>query len=157
VERDLVKRESELSNNRIVWSGLEELKAALRTLPAELAEEAGGIVLGAAEGAKAAIIAAYPARTGDLRKHVTLGKGTKVGRFGASTILKNNAKHAWIFENGSQARSYVTVRGKKHLTGRMPPGHVFVPIVIQHRRAMYERLKELLVRHGLVVSGEAAA
>jgi hypothetical protein len=37
----------------------------------------------------------------------------------------------------------------------MPPGKIFVPVVVRKRRAMYERLKELLVRHGAKVNGNA--
>jgi hypothetical protein len=37
----------------------------------------------------------------------------------------------------------------------MPAGHVFVPRIIRHRRAMYTALKAMLVRHGLTVSGNA--
>lgn len=140
-----------MANNRIVWEGLEELKAALRTLPADLAAEASGIVTGRAERAKQDIETSYPERTGDLRNHLTLGRGVKVGRFGASTILKNNSKHAWLFENGSQARH--TAIGANR--GSMPAGHIFIPIVMRQRRAMYEDLKTLLVRHGLQVSGDA--
>jgi len=148
-----------LSSNRIVWEGLDELKAALRTLPAELAAEAAGIVTGAAERAKQDIASSYPERTGNLRKSLTLSRGSKVGRFGTSRILKNNSKIAWIYDNGSQARHYITKAGKKHETGKMwgqrPPTHLFVGTVIRQRRAMYERLKELLTRHGLQVSGDA--
>ena len=141
-----------MSNNRIVWEGLTELREQLRRLPAALAQEAQGIVTDAAQAAKADIVAAYPERTGNLRQHVTIGTGSAVGRFGASVILFNNAKHAWIFENGSVTR-------KTHLgahRGEMPPGNVFIPRVIRHRRRMWARFKALLTRHGLTVSGEAA-
>lgn len=144
------------SNNRIVWTGLDELRAALRAMPAALAGEGGEIVTGAAEDARAEVVAAYEAHrySGDLAAHVTLGRGAAVGRFGASTVLKSNARHAWLFENGSQARHYITRRGIKHLVGRMPAAHLFLPIVIRRRRAMYAALKGMLERHGLVVSGD---
>jgi hypothetical protein len=136
--------------SQVVWSGLQELKAQLRNLPADLAAEASGIVEGRAERAKQDIETSYPDRAGNLRKGLRLGSGTNVGRFGASTILKNTAKHAWMFENGTQARH--TDLGANR--GAMPPGHIFIPIVIRQRRAMYRDLKALLERHGLVVTGD---
>lgn len=132
------------------FTGLEELKAALQNLPQELASEAQDIVFGAADDAAAEIIAKYPARTGNLRKGVKVTR--KASAFVTSAVVKNSAPHAFIFENGTQARH--TKIGANR--GSMPPGHVFVPTVIRHRRAMYERLKAVLVKAGLSVSGEAA-
>lgn len=140
-----------MSNNQIVWEGLDELKKELQSLPADLAAEASGIVTAAAQGAKDDIVNAYPNRTGDLRNHVTIGSGVNVGRFGASVVVKNTSKLAYIFENGTQARH--TALGANR--GSMPPGHVFIPRIISRRKAMYEQLKALLVSHGLAVSGDA--
>jgi hypothetical protein len=141
-----------MSNNRLVWDGLAELRAQLRSLPRELAGEASDIVTGAADGAKSDIVAAYPERTGNLRDHVIVSKAP-AGIYGAGAVVKSTAKHAWMFENGTQARH--TALGANR--GSMPPGHVFIPAVIRRRRAMYADLKALLVRHGLRVSGDAAA
>jgi hypothetical protein len=135
-------------SNRLTWSGLAELRDELRRLPAELAGEASAIVIGAAEGAKADMH--YPRRTGNLADHLYVTKAP-AGIYGAGAVVKNTAKHAWLFENGTQARH--TAIGANR--GSMPPGHVFLPAVIRRRRAMYDQLKALLVRHGLVVSGEA--
>jgi hypothetical protein len=142
-----------VSNNRLDL-GLDELREALRNLPDELTGEGSHIVEGNANGAAAQIKAGYKRRTGNL------GDGVKVeplgvGRFAAGVVVRNTAKHAVIFENGTQARHYYTINGVKHETGRMPPGHVFVPAVIRKRRQMYEQLKDLLVRNGLQVSGDA--
>jgi hypothetical protein len=38
----------------------------------------------------------------------------------------------------------------------MPPGNIFIPAVMRARRLMYQQLKALLVRHGLIAQGEAA-
>lgn len=137
------------SNNRLVFNGLAELRAELRQLPAELAGEAGEIVSGAAEGAKNDIVEAYPERTGNLRSRVTVSRTAGSGLYGVAAIVKNTAKHAWIFENGTQAR-HTDIGANR---GAMPAGHVFIPAVIRRRRQMYERLKGLLTKHGLVVSG----
>ena len=134
---------------RVRWDGLEELKADLRNLPRALADEGAGIVYAAADRAAGAIVAGYPRRTGDL------GKGVSVKRenssFGAAAIVRNRAPHAHLFELGTEVRH--TAIGANR--GRMPPGHVFIPIVQRERRAMYERLKELLRRQGLTVTGDA--
>jgi hypothetical protein len=135
---------------RIQLSGFDELKAALRRLPDDLTAEAGHITEAAANAAAVDIRRAYPVRTGNLRNHVTVTHFEK-GRFSAGAIVKNTATHAWIFENGTQARH--TDLGSNR--GSMPPGHVFVPIAIRERRRMYDRLKDLLARRGLVVDGNA--
>ena len=136
---------------KVTWSGLDELREALRRLPTDMADDAGDIVLGAAEAAKTEIVAAYPRRTGNLKNHVYVRKSA-AGPYGAGAIVTNTAPHAFIFENGTQARH--TKIGANR--GSMPPGHVFIPIVMRRRRTMYEQLKSLLVRHGLMVSGNAS-
>lgn len=138
-----------MSNNRIVFDGLAELKVALQNLPADLAREAGFIVYANADEAAREVKAAYPSRTGNLRARVSVKK--ERGQFGASATVRNTAKHAHLFENGTQARH--TALGANR--GSMPPGHVFVPVMIRRRRVMYQVLKDLLVKHGLLVSGDA--
>lgn len=139
-----------MSQNRLVLNGLDELRQALRTLPADLTAEASHLIEGVANGAAADIKAAYPVRTGNLRNHLTVTHFER-GRFSAGAIVKNTAKHASIFEHGTQARH--TAIGAHR--GSMPPGHVFVPRMIRARRRMYQGLKDLLSRHGLLVSGDA--
>jgi hypothetical protein len=140
--------------SQVVWSGLEELKAQLRNLPAELAAEASGIVTGRAERARQDIETSYPDVSGNLRKGLRLGSGTNVGRFGASTILKNTAKLAWLYDNGSQLRHWDSGKKTGAMWGKTTPPHTFVKIVIRQRRAMRQDLKALLERHGLVVTGD---
>jgi len=146
------------SHNHFVFSGLEALKAELRALPTELKGEGTDIVMGAATRAKAEVAAVYAAHrvTGELAKGLTLTVEA-IGPFGTRATVRNRGNLAWLFENGSQARQYITVRGNKHLTGKMPPAHVFIPTMIRHRAAMYAQLAALLERHGLVVSGRAEA
>jgi len=137
-----------MSHNRLTCDGLADLRAALRALPADLTGEAGHIVESAVNGAALTIRAGYPARTGTLRDSVT-GETTTSG-FAVHGLVKNSAKHAYLFEHGTQARH--TALGANR--GTAPPGHVFVPVILQRRRAMYEELKDLLTRHGLLVSGD---
>lgn len=132
-----------------LWQGLEELRAALRHLPAEMRVHAQPIVTEEAEQAAEEIRAAYPRRTrgtGNLVKGVKLSH-LVAGQFAAGAIVKNTAKHAWIFELGTQAR-HTDIGANR---GTMPPGHVFVPIVMKHRRRMYERLQGVMEDAGLVV------
>lgn len=133
---------------KVVWQGLDELRAELRRLPAELTAEASGIVMGAATDARNEIAAAYPRRTGNLANSVkVITKAT--GPYGTAVIVKNSAQHAHLYEYGTQAR-HTDIGANR---GSMPPGNVFVPRMVQHRRAMYERLKAMLHRHGLLVRG----
>jgi len=132
------------------WDGLDEFKADLEKLPEGLTTDSDPIVSSAANGAAADIRAGYPTRTGNLKKNVFVSRLDK-GKDFRGYIVKNTAPHAFIFENGTQARH--TAIGANR--GAMPPGHVFVPAVIRRRRQMYEQLKALLVRYGLVVSGDA--
>ena len=105
---------------KLVWSGLEEFKADLRNLPAALTEDAGVIVITAAEEAANAVVAAYPERTGNLRRGVGL-KNVDMGRFGAGAVVYNKAKHAWLYDNGTEARHWASGRGtKQRSTGCEP-------------------------------------
>jgi hypothetical protein len=131
------------------WTGLEDLKAQLRALPTELAGEGANLVEGRGNRATQRIKAGYPARTRDLRDKTTVTHTRSA--FGARAVVTNTSRHALPFEIGTQARH--TKLGANR--GSMPPGHVFVPVMQQERRAMYDDLRDLLERHGLVVSGAA--
>ena len=131
------------------WTGLQEYKAALRALPEELKDEAFDIVLGASQAAMREIYNRYPVGpTGNLRKGlrilVDLGRSTRLGVF---VRLYNAAPHAYLFEVGTAPRR--TATGAKR--GSMPPGRVFVPIVIRHRHVMRQALIALVRSKGLLV------
>ena len=132
------------------WTGLEDLKAELRRLPAELAVEGANLVVGRANGAARTIRAGYPRRTGDLRDHVEV-EHTR-SPFGARSIVRNTSKHAASFERGTQARH--TKIGANR--GAMPPNPLFTQTMRRERRALYDvDLRGLLERHGLRVTGDA--
>lgn len=131
--------------------GLLELKEALQHLTPELQAESQAIVYANADKAAEEIRAAYPRRTGNLKDHVYVSK--RGSTISTTATVKNTAHHAWLFENGSQARH--TDLGANR--GSMPPGHVFIPIMIRRRRIMYQILKDLVASKGLTVSGDAAA
>lgn len=140
-----------MSANRLKFDGLDELREQLRKLPQELAAEASGIVLTVAYAAAAEMRAGYEAHrvSGELAEGVTVTR-FDAGKVAAGVIVKNRSKLAFIFENGTQTRQ--TALGANR--GSMPPGHVFVPAITKARRSMYAKLKDLLARHGLVVSGD---
>lgn len=137
---------------KFVFTGLTEYRNELRALPAELGGEASAIVIGAAMNA-AAILRAFYAQhwfTGTLAKGVTVGQQLK-GQYAAAATVRSNSPLAYIFDKGTQARHYVTVNGKQHLTGRMPPTFIFAKTMANAQRLMNGRLKDLLIRHGLTV------
>jgi hypothetical protein len=154
------------ARNGFVFDGLEDYRKALRNLPLELRDEAAAVVQLISAAAKAEIIAAYPkGKTGNLKAGVfvstyvspktpsvgvTPGKGVL---FGASAIVKNRAKHAWLYEYGSEARGLLRpARGRianfGMSRGRMPAKPTFVPIVIRRRRDMERMLAEIVRRAG---------
>lgn len=131
----------------VVWDGLSEYRELLRALPETLAGETAHLVEAAANGAAHDIKSAYPVRAGKLRDGVKVSTLNK-GRFATGRVVTQRAPHAWIFENGTQARH--TSLGANR--GSMPPGHVFVPRVIKARRRLYDQVKDLLRRNGAAVT-----
>lgn len=131
-------------------AGLDELRAQLRALPAELTDEGNGIARATGELAIAEIVAGYPEHDGDL-KHGVNAKEQFAGRFGVAIQIRSTAKQAFWFENGTQVR-----HSKSHPNlGKMPAKPTFIPAMRRARRRLYEQLKGLLQRHGLQVSGDA--
>lgn len=136
-------------SSSLTFEGLDDLRAALRALPHELAQEGGDVIVETTNNAADEIMAGYPDVTGHLRGGVKFS--IERSEFGVIGIVKNTAKLANIFEVGSQARH--TELGANR--GSMPPGHVFVPVVMRRRRQMYDQLKDVLAKAGIEVSGDA--
>lgn len=145
----------------VTFDGLDELRQALLALPRTLADKSAVRVGAAAARAVDRIRAAYPEYTGNLRNHIV----SKVERDSVSVLwtVKNTAHHAWIFENGTQGKvRYYSGTDKigrvfDHASrGPMPPGHVFIPIVMQERRAMYQDLADIVAGEGLEVTVDAS-
>jgi bacteriophage HK97-gp10 putative tail-component len=141
-------------SSRVVFDGLDALKAELRRLPDDLVAEATDTVKTAANDAAQQIIAEYPEVTGALDKGVKVTV-TNESRFGVVARLRSSAKHASWWEHGTEVRHYITVHGRKKSLGRMAPQHTVVRAATAHRKTMYRKLKEMLVRHGAEVSGDA--
>lgn len=134
-----------MANNRLRIAGLDELRASLRNLVPALRGAAQGLVFQAADEAKAEIVAAYPERTGNLRRGVTLKKD--YGQFYVAVLISTKAKHAWLYEHGSQARH--TQLGANR--GAMPARPTFAPIMARRRRALNDALIKLVEQQGLRV------
>ena len=126
--------------NRFQFTGLRELKADLRRLPAELRDEGRAIVVDAANAAADELRSKYPeGPTGNLRRGVRVVQATEQTKFGIAMKVKSVAPHAIIYERGSELRRY---RGASR--GKMRPTHLFARTLSKHRREMYERLAELV-------------
>jgi hypothetical protein len=129
--------------------GLQELQLALLALPDHLAELAGHIVQDEAEQARAAIVAEYEAhrKTGNLARGVKLIEQA-AGRYGAAYQVRSTARHAWLYEHGSQAR-----HSRTHPDlGAMPPNPVLIQTAVRRRKSMYQRLADMIAREGFEVT-----
>lgn len=135
--------------------GLEELKAQLRNLPADLTGEAGHVIEGHANAAGVTLRSAYGRhrRSGNLQDHVKVEKRVQ-GRFGVAYKVASTASHAWLFDNGSQVRHWASGKSTGAMWGKTPPTHVFVRTLVATRRAMWNDLRGVLERAGLTVTGE---
>jgi len=142
-----------MSNNRLTFQGLEELKRELQNLPEYLAEKARAIIDETTSAARSEVEAGYQQhnRTGELAGK-TKSKTTRDGLHLAGEV-RNSSPIAHIFENGTAARR--TDAGANR--GIMPPGNVFIPVMRRRRRRMYELLKGVVAEQGLQVSGDATA
>jgi hypothetical protein len=69
-------------------------------------------------------------------------------RFGVLMRIRSTARHALLFEIGTQLR--YTRKGVER--GRMKPANIFVPLARRNRRTMYRELIALMERQGLEVS-----
>jgi len=133
----------------VTFDGLDELKEALRQLPAELTAESANVIQATANRAEVDMRAGYPVRSGELRDHLAQVERDNRTAYGYAITLINTSPIAWIFEFGTQARH----RGLK-TWGPMPAGHVFINAMDTNRRWMYEQLKDVIRRAGLEVSGD---
>ena len=140
-----------MSNNRIRYEGLEELKANLRNLPEHLRDKGREIVVDAGQAAHAEIRQQYEQhrRSGDLLETLEIVETSAAGGFFAGVIIRVKSHKASWFENGTEVRE---TKGFG-LRGRARPANIFVPTVMKHRRDMREKLKALVRSQGLRVTG----
>jgi hypothetical protein len=133
----------------VTWTGLTELIKALQELPDRLTEEAKAIVASAADDVQAAVTAEYHRVSGELRRGVKKIEQS-AGRYGVAYQVRSTAYHAWMIENGTVARH--TRKGV--VRGIQPPQHIMIPAAVRRRVRMYRELKGMLLREGLIVSGD---
>jgi hypothetical protein len=151
--------------NRFVFNGLEELRKELRELPEKLAGEGGRLVESHGNAAVVTLKQFYGQHrhTGNLQDSVaaeTRHRGSHGSTLVFLMIIKVHSPLAWLFDNGSQARHYITKQtGEKHETGAMwgntAPNHILVKTMTRARRALNKDLWALLERAGLSVTGHA--
>jgi hypothetical protein len=128
-----------MAHNRLVWQGLQELRAALRNLPEELRAEGNAIVRRSGEAVEVATYTNYPEVSGNLRKGV--GRKEDISRFGIVVTVYSRAYHAHLYEMG---------------TVKQPPAPPWKRLgthAARERRKMYDQLRDLLASKGLQVSG----
>ena len=106
------------------------------------------IVWAHGQEAERRVYAAYPEVDGNLRRGVKLDK-REAGPYGAAAVLRSRARHASLYEWGSETVRY-TRKGISR--GRMPGFKVFVPIMQRQRRLMVQALVALVRRAGFTVS-----
>lgn len=145
---------------RFRLDGLTQLREELRQLPITLRREAQNLVQAEANAAAVELRRVYLEHrySGNLAKGVQVVTENK-GSFGVVYMVKSAAPHAWLFDNGSQARHWVSGKSTGEMWGKTPnpPMHTFVRTMIGARKKMWKSLAQLLERVGLKVSGYAAA
>jgi len=155
-------------NAKLEIKGLDELRAALKKLPADLQREAAVIVQAQAEQMAVDVIGQYPmGPTGSLKSHVrTVIESDVVG--GIKVRVFSTAPHAWIYEHGSKPRAYTgqgRIKTRKNPpgwkvgkeTGSMPKRPLFATIAPLRRRVMVAALVDIVERAGLTVTTSAIA
>jgi hypothetical protein len=124
------------------WRGLDELRAALRQLPAALGKDASAIVNKHADRTADRLKAIYPrGKTGNLQEGVVIRQRDNT-QFGAAIEVTSAAAHAHLWELGTENRR--TAKGWNR--GRMK-SHVssgLIAIAQEERREMYDDLLAML-------------
>jgi hypothetical protein len=134
----------------VTWSGLDSFMQELQTLTADLVDEANQIMVDSATDAKADIAAAYPAKTGTLRRGLVLKPAR--GQVLSGAELVQTAPHGYIYERGTTVRANKAGANR----GRMHATPTFFPIAEAYRRQAIQDVIFRLYQHGASqVSGTA--
>jgi hypothetical protein len=140
-----------MAGNELKITGLKELSEALKQLPADLVQEGGEIVRSTTSMMAQDVLARYPTTgTGALARGVKLE--TRSDAVSAVGIVRNTARHAYIFDRGTGPRRW---KKNNKNTGSMPKGAVFKTLAPVHRRRMNSQLIDLVERAGFKVTGSA--
>jgi len=139
-----------MANNRMELHGLAELRAALRSLPEDLAHDGAEFVDDATEHTAASLRQSYPVGdTGKLRAGVK--SSVTHSQFGVVGEVKSTSPHAHLWEFGTEIRS--TRHGWNR--GRSPSHHRdgLIPIAVRNRKTLNGKLIALVRSQGFEVSG----
>jgi HK97 gp10 family phage protein len=125
------------------FSGMAALIRGLQNLPAQVQQEAEGVVQATASLMAAEVRRDYPqGETGNLRKGVVIKHEQGVnGRVRAQ--VRSVAKHAHLYEYGTVQRY---TKGSGANRGTMPAQPTFVPAAVRNRQRMVEKLADVLRR-----------
>ncbi len=135
---------------KVTIDGLTEFRAALRALPAELAQEGETIVVSHATEAKREVTSGYPkGPTGNLQRGVTLT--VEKSHFGTTAIVKSHARHAHLYEDGTKLRRTRSGANRGQMP-RAPEANRMIPKVIRIRARMRQALIELVKKAGFTVT-----
>lgn len=145
-----------MSTVRLNLVGMDELRAALRNLPASMTPDAGAIVVEFATKAQHAVQDGYPVGPprknypgGNLKHNVRLTVEQSKG--GVIARVRSSAKHAFIFENGTKVRQTRTGANRGAMP-KAPESSAAIPKFIRYRREMREALITLVERAGFTVT-----
>jgi hypothetical protein len=143
-----------MAANRVELIGWNELLIQIRSLPQAFADEAAEMIDNTVEETAASLIQTYPIgpgsgryRGGNLRKGVKWGT-TRSG-YGISGFVKSTAKHASIWEFGTQSR-----KTRKGWNRGKSPAHYnqgLVGIAIRKRRELRGKLIDVVRRAGFEI------
>lgn len=133
---------------RVIFEGLDELRDELKRLPAELNREARDQVIATAEATAAELRAAYPEKTGNLRRGVKV----KIEETPTSTIAKviSSAPHAHLWEFGTEIRKTQKLYPRGRMTAKFDQG--LVGIAIRRRLRMDRLLVAVIESHNFQVT-----
>lgn len=147
---------------QVAMEGLDELRNALKALPAELQSAARDRVIAAADDAAAKLRASYPVGTSGRKyqgRRIDPGglrRGVKVvvEENKASTIatVKSTAPHAHLWEFGTEVRATQKLINR----GAAPAHHDqgLIGIAIRRRRQLQSELKAIVEQSGSFVVTE---
>lgn len=139
-----------MASMKVAMEGLDELRAALKALPEDLARDARFRVRAAANAAADDLRAAYPSDSGNLRRGVRVAVEDQAVSVVAT--VKSSSPHAHLWEFGTQVR-----RTQRLLNRGAAPAHFdqgLVGIAQRRRRDLNEELVDIVRKAGFEVTGE---
>jgi len=131
--------------------GLDELRDAIHTLPTDLARETRPEVEDAAATTASALRAAYPVRTGNLRRGVRVR--TQTTATGTTATVQSTAPYAAAWEFGTEIRR--TQRGWNRGAAPAHPGQGLMSLAARRRKQLLPLLVDVLERHNFRVGSSA--